>query len=345
VNAAWFRLATRIDIDDWSGDGAWHARCDYRERWLSTNHLVGPGYWVWLIPLSSGSHSIGIVADEALHPLRGFNSFPRALGWLREHQPRLADEVEGARDSLQDFVALRRISYGCKRVFSARRWALTGEAGLFLDPFYSPGTDFIAISNTYITELIARDRGGQSIEMHAHLFEQIYFSFYESTLALYRDQYPLFGDAEVMPAKVIWDYTYYWGILCQFFFQRRLTDLAALSRLKRELTAVQKLNLAVQVLLRAWSGASRSANPPRLLDQAALPWFAELNRSLGDPLDDDAFDARLRRNTALLHELAAEIVERARVATPGGVLGDVQTLLVEFAAAPGNGTLLFRPAA
>jgi flavin-dependent dehydrogenase len=345
VNAAWFRLATRIDIDDWSGDGAWHARCDYRERWLSTNHLVGPGYWVWLIPLSSGSHSIGIVADEALHPLRGFNSFPRALGWLREHQPQLADEVEGARDSLQDFVALRRVSYGCKRVFSARRWALTGEAGLFLDPFYSPGTDFIAISNTYITELIARDRGGQSIEMHAHLFEQIYFSFYESTLALYRDQYPLFGDAEVMPAKVIWDYTYYWGILCQFFFQRRLTDLAALSRLKRELTAVQKLNLAVQVLLRAWSGASRSANPPRLLDQAALPWFAELNRSLGDPLDDDAFDARLRRNTALLHELAAEIVERARVATPGGVLGDVQTLLVEFAAAPGNGTLLFRPAA
>jgi hypothetical protein len=42
-------------------------------------------------------------------------------------------------------------------VFSARRWALTGEAGLFLDPFYSPGTDFIAISNTYITELVARD--------------------------------------------------------------------------------------------------------------------------------------------------------------------------------------------
>ena len=345
VNAAWFRLARRIDIDDWSDDLAWHARCDSRERWLSTNHLVGPGYWVWLIPLSSGSHSIGIVADEALHPLRGFNSFPRALGWLHEHQPRLAAVVEDARDSLQDFVALRRFSYGCKRVFSARRWALTGEAGLFLDPFYSPGTDFIAISNTYITELIARDRAGQSIEMHAHLFEQIYFSFYESTLALYRDQYALFGDAEVMPAKVIWDYTYYWGILCQFFFQRRLTDVAALSRLKRELTAVQKLNLAVQTLLRAWSQASRPANPPRLLDQAALPWFAELNRGLADPLDDTAFDARLRRNTALLHELAAEIVERARSITSGAALADVQTLLGEFAAAPGDGTLLFRPAA
>ncbi|HET9865259.1 MAG TPA: FAD-dependent monooxygenase, partial [Steroidobacteraceae bacterium] len=27
ANAAWFRLSTRIDIDDWSDDADWHARC------------------------------------------------------------------------------------------------------------------------------------------------------------------------------------------------------------------------------------------------------------------------------------------------------------------------------
>jgi len=346
ANAAWFRLATRIDIDDWSQDAAWHARCDYRERWLSTNHLVGPGYWVWLIPLSSGSHSVGIVADEALHPLREFNSFERALAWLHAHQPQLARVVETKRDTLQDFIALRRFSYGCKRVFSPRRWALTGEAGLFLDPFYSPGTDFIAIANTYITELIARDRAGQSIEMHAGIYEQIFFSFYESTLVLYRDQYAMFGDAEVMPVKVIWDYTYYWGILCQFFFQRRLTDIAALSRLKRELTAVQALNLRVQELLRAWSRAASPVNPARLLDQAALPWFAELNRSLGDTLDEAAFDARMRRNAALLHELAAEVVTRARATAPATATAEVEKLLAEFSAVTRpRDPLLFKPAA
>jgi len=340
ANAAWFRLATRIDVDDWSQDAAWHARCDCRERWLSTNHLVGPGYWVWLIPLSSGSHSVGIVADEAMHPLRGYNSFERALEWLHTHQPQLAREVELRRDTLQDFIALRRFSYGCKRVFSPRRWALTGEAGLFLDPFYSPGTDFIAIANTYITDLVARDRSGRSIEMHAGLYEQIYFSFYESTLALYRGQYPMFGDAEVMPAKVIWDYTYYWGILCQFFFQKRLTDLSALSRLKRELASVQQLNLHNQELLRAWSQSAQPVNPPRMLDQAALPWFAELNRSLGDALDDAAFDARLRRNVELLHELAAEI--RARAGAAGVELSDSNA-----GSAPASETqsLLFKPAA
>jgi hypothetical protein len=345
ANAAWFRLSTRIDIDDWSGDAGWHARCFARERWLSTNHLVGPGYWVWLIPLSSGSHSVGIVAEEAMHPLREYNSFERALSWLRRHQPRLADCLEPARGELQDFIALRRFSYGCKRVFSAKRWALTGEAGLFLDPFYSPGTDFIAISNTYITDLIARERAGESIEMHAHIYEQIYFSFYESTLALYRDQYPMFGDAEVMPVKVIWDYAYYWGVLCQFFFQHRLTDIVTLSRLKRELGAAQALNLRVQELLRAWARAQRPLNPPRMLDQAALPWFAELNRSLADPLTEAEFHARLRRNIALLHELAAEILARARAAAPHLDAAALDQALAEFAAPPASQPLLFRPAA
>jgi len=346
ANAAWFRLATRIDIDDWSQDTAWHARCNYRERWLSTNHLVGPGYWVWLIPLCSGSHSVGIVADETAHPLRSYNSFERALGWLHQHQPQLAAVIERESEKLQDFNALRRFSYGCKRVFSARRWALTGDAGLFLDPFYSPGTDFIAISNTYITELIARERTGQSIEMHAHVFEQIYFSFYESTLALYRGQYAMFGDSEVMPAKVIWDYAYYWGILCQFFFQRRLTDIAVFSRLKRELVAVQELNLSVQALLREWSKSGHPANPPRMLDQAALPWFAELNRSLTDSLEDNAFEERIRHNAALLHELAGEICERAGPTTSAARIAEVENLIAAFAGATRqNAGMLFKPAA
>ena len=68
---------------------------------------------------------------------------------------------------LQDFVFFRRFSYGCKQLFSRDRWAITGEAGVFLDPFYSPGSDFIAIANTYITDLVARDLGGEPIAPRA----------------------------------------------------------------------------------------------------------------------------------------------------------------------------------
>lgn len=214
-------------------------------------------------------------------------------------------------------------------MFSDRRWALTGEAGLFLDPFYSPGSDFIAIGNTYITDLIAHDRRGRSIEARAQLYDQIYHSFYESTLALYQDQYPLFGDPEVLPVKVIWDYAYYWGVLSQIFFQGRLTDLALLGSVRDELQHCQRLNLAVQALLRAWSGASEKRNRAAMLDQASMPWFAELNRSLNDRLDDAAFKARIRASTAQLRRLAGEILARARDCDPALEAAALEALLAQ----------------
>ena len=98
---------------------------------------------------------------------------------------------------------------------------------MFLDPFYSPGSDFIAISNTYICDLIGKDRAGQPFAPYAEIYQQLYFSFYENTLTLYQDQYPLFGDAQVMPLKVIWDYTYYWALLAPLFFGKRLRPICA----------------------------------------------------------------------------------------------------------------------
>jgi flavin-dependent dehydrogenase len=347
-NAVWFRIGDRITIDHWSDSAEWRARCEPQARWLSTNHLVGTGYWVWLIPLASGSHSVGIVADPRQHPLESMDSFDKAMDWFRTWQPRLFDELDGKRHLLQDFAFFRNFSYGCKQVFSGQRWALTGEAGLFLDPFYSPGSDFIAMSNTYIADLVAHDRAGRSVEARARLYDQIYHSFYESTLALYTDQYALFGDPEVLPVKVIWDYTYYWGVLSQIFFQQRLTDLALLGSLREELQHCQRLNFAMQDFLRAWSKQSARRNPAVMLDQAALPWFAELNRSLGDRLDDAAFQARLRASAEQLQVLAAEILQRAHGEHPGLDSRALRAALAERsgAAPPDIGTtpMLFAPA-
>ena len=311
AHAVWFRIDARIRVDEWSDDPAWQARCNPRERWRSTNHLVGAGYWVWLIPLSSGSHSVGIVADPAMHPLERMNSFEKAMDWLAQFQPRLFDDLDGKRHLLQDFAFLRKFSYGCKQVFSHQRWALTGEAGLFLDPFYSPGSDFIGISNTYITDLVEHDRAGRPLQARAQLYDQIYHSFYDSTMALYQDQYALFGDPQVLPVKVLWDYSYYWGILSQLFFQERMCDAALLGVLRAELAHCQQLNVALQALLRAWSAVSDKTNPAVMLDQAALPWFAQMNGQLTLPLDTDRLLTRLRATVAQLRQLADEIRQRA----------------------------------
>jgi hypothetical protein len=284
-----------------------------------------------------------------LHPLDTMNTFDKAMDWLARFQPRLFDELDGQRDRLQDFAFFRRFSYGCKQVFSGDRWALTGEAGLFLDPFYSPGSDFIAIANTYITELVGRDRAGRSIAGHARVYDQIYHSFYESTLVLYTGQYPIFGDPEVLPVKVIWDYTYYWGVLAQFFFQRRIADLVALSALRAELAHCRALNVAVQDVLRSWSAGrpqAERANPAVMLDQASLPWFSDLNSSLNDRLDDGAFRERIRHSTRQMRSLESEIRGRASKSVRPAETSALDRLLGEtcFGAIDASTPMLFAEA-
>ena len=345
AHAVWFRISEHIRIDGWSDDPAWTRRVHTPTRWLSTNHLVGAGYWVWLIPLASGSHSVGIVADPAFHPLERMNTFERAMSWLKEFQPRLWDALQGKSDKLQDFAFFRRFSYDCEHVFSPKRWALTGEAGRFLDPFYSPGSDFIAIGNTYITELVARDRARLPLGAHCKIYDQIFKSFYDSTLALYTHQYGLFADPEVLPHKVIWDYTYYWSVLSQLFFQNRLADLTALSYLRDELANCQRLNIAVQAFLRGWSAVSERRNPAVMLDQASLPWFAALNGSLLDPaLDDAGFRARLRDASARLTALAHELMERGLADHPGLDVTALRAAITQGGGAPhGFAPMLFPP--
>src|SRR5690606_17783316 len=125
------------------------------------------------------------------------------------------------------------------------------------------------------------------------------------------NQYPLFGNARVLPVKVIWDYAYYWGVLCQLVFQRRLTDLALLGELRPQLERARDLNLQVQATLREWDLADPGRSERRMLDQWPPPWFPELNATLDDALDDAQLRERRRGNVAMLEQLAATIAARA----------------------------------
>ncbi|MDO5505761.1 MAG: tryptophan 7-halogenase [Pseudoxanthomonas suwonensis] len=320
VNAVWWRVDGFVDPDDAGSDPHWLQRCDPPDRWRSTNHLCGAGYWVWMIPLGSEAHSIGIVADEAMHPLDTLKSHDKAMAWLQRHQPALAALLQRPRHTVKDFLFLRRFSYDCKQVFSSRRWALTGEAGLFLDPFYSPGSDFIAISNSYIAELIGRDRRGEPFGPYASLYQQLYDSFYANTMGLYLGQYALFGDEQVLPLKVIWDYTYYWGLLAPLVISGRHVDTGMLGRLRPAMAEAAALNAGMQPLLRDWGDRNAAAGPPPLsaprpmLDQYNIDWFHAMNKALHERLDDDAFAARIDDNLRRMRGLAGEITRRARAA-------------------------------
>jgi flavin-dependent dehydrogenase len=339
ANACWFRVNARVRVDDWSNDVAWRSRVPTGQRWLSTNHLMGTGYWVWVIPLGSGSTSFGIVADASIHPFSRINRFERALQWLRAFEPQCAEAVEAHASGLQDFLALRNYAYGSARVFSPGRWALTGEAGVFTDPFYSPGSDFIAIGNDCIADLIARDRRGEDVSGRAETFNRLFLRLFVAFLRLYENQYRAMGNAQVMTAKIAWDNACYWAVTALLFFQRRYRVPEFLDVIEPLLRNFAVLHARMQQLFNAWAAEGGSASANASLDVADVEPLRRLQEGLSDPImDDRSLQIRLERNLALLEGLAltwqaiavSSHPELGRFVTakPGGPLVDVEPLIL-----------------
>jgi flavin-dependent dehydrogenase len=284
INASWFRLDASIDVDDWSNSKPWKQRCNGVQRRLSTNHLVGSGYWAWIIPLVGGRTSIGLVADPDIHPFSSINSFDRLSDWLALNQPQLAEKVSTVSDSLMDFKYLKHFSHDCKQLWSNDRWAVTGEAGVFADPYYSPGTDFIAISNTFICDLITCKRSESQRQLHNIIYQKMYKSFFSSTMSLYEQQYAGFGDSRLTVVKSTWDYCYYWSVLAWLYFRNVMTDISFIRTIEPQLAAIRSLNESLQSVFRQRAAEKRSTpGQGRFFDQVAMPVMRNLNAALLEP--------------------------------------------------------------
>ena len=305
-NALWFRIDRRVKLDSWSDDVAWRQRVREPDtRWLSTNHLMGPGYWVWIIPLDNGATSIGIVMDDQAFQAQDFSSYSNTFAWLQKHHPCCAEAIEGAK--LLDYVVIEDYSLSCKQMFSDQGWGLTGEAGVFADPFYSPGSDFIAFNNTFISSLIANDFSGRDIGLDSRMFQAISQSFFDSTLSLYTGQYGGFGDRRMMSVKLVWDYAYYWGVLSLLFFRSAITDVAMMRELNPLLRAAQTENRRVQRLFRE-RAKKRIVLPACgvFMNQFSLPSLKHFNQAL-ETGASVSIQVALRENIDMLARMAMYI--------------------------------------
>ncbi|HTE06156.1 MAG TPA: tryptophan 7-halogenase, partial [Planctomycetota bacterium] len=219
ASAAWFRIAGRLDISDLvpASEAAWHARPCADVRWRSTNHLMGRGYWAWIIPLATGNTSIGIVVHDTVHDFHEISSLERARDFLARHEPVLATALESA--EVLDFLCLKGYSHSISRCWSAERWAIVGEAGAFVDPLYSPGTDFITFANCFTVEMLRVERAGGDLAGKAALLNAQYRVSVGGTIELFRQAAPVYGHSRAMAAKVYWDNFAYWNFTCQYFQQ------------------------------------------------------------------------------------------------------------------------------
>jgi len=195
--AAWARFSNVTDIDS-LGNNEWQKKVN--GRFLSTIHFTGPGYWIWVIPLSGGFTSVGIDCDKNVmkNPPLKQDQF---IAFLQQHKGlwQLLNEAK-----LEDFEAWGQLAYRGKQFISEQRWATTGFAAMFLDPLFSGGGDVIALTNDSITKTICDDfafdsteQAEQSLANNVPIINQQAHEFYQGLYTYINNTNPILDCAQL----------------------------------------------------------------------------------------------------------------------------------------------------
>jgi flavin-dependent dehydrogenase len=320
-SAAWFRVPGRLDVDAFvpRSEREWHGRLPEKQRYLSTNHLMGPGYWVWLIPLPSDHTSVGIVGLDEMHPPRELASWPRTLDWLERHEPVLRAALDATEPV--DFHSIRRYSVSSRKIYSEKRWACIGEAAAFADPFYAVATDLIAFGNMAVTQMIREDCCGTLDRSRVRALDRSMLGMNDALTHNIQLGYPGFGNPVVALGKVIWDTSTAWGLLAPRMFNGTFTDVEATRALNAITSRSFFLTQRMQALFVDWnekSGRRLSFDFVDLLKLSFLRTLRERNlvggKSLEQLRDDHVQNMRMLEALAQAVQLVAveDVIPEAR---------------------------------
>jgi flavin-dependent dehydrogenase len=216
INAVWARFTGVKDWDsyEWREKFLDYANACRTSRNWATNHLMGHGWWCWIIPLRGGDVSAGIVYDARIFTLAdGANLGERLRAHLLSH-PVGAEIFGGAQVIDGDVHAYSALPYSSRKVCDPG-WLTVGDAAGFIDPLYSPGLDFCSYTSYYAADVLARSLAGEDVSEALTYYKEQYPITYRLWFeTLYKDKYYYMGDAELMAAALLLDVgTYFIGLV------------------------------------------------------------------------------------------------------------------------------------
>lgn len=220
TTAVWARWT---GVKDWDGYELaqkfpdWAMAC-HGIRATATNHFVGPGWWAWCIPLKGGDFSIGAVFDQRLLEWSGEGALGQQLKSFLMQHPAASEIMSGAQWREGDVHWRKNLPY-YSTTQAGDGFALVGDAAGFIDPFYSPGMDWISFTCATTSRLITAAMRGEELppllEKQNRDFARSYSRWFE---ALYRDKYEYMGDFELMRLAFLLDLGFYYiGVAAQPF--------------------------------------------------------------------------------------------------------------------------------
>jgi len=218
TTAVWSRWR---GVKDWDGIELakkfpkWSMAC-HGIRNTATNHFVGHGWWAWCIPLKGADVSVGVVFDQRLVDWPEDGSLGQRLkDFLLKHSAG-REILQDAQWQEGDVHWRKQLPYS-STMYAGDGFALVGDAGAFLDPFYSPGMDWLSFTVTRAADMILAQQRGESAAQQVYQYNRDFTRSYDRWFkALYLDKYEYMGDFELMKLGFLLDLgLYYLGVAAQ----------------------------------------------------------------------------------------------------------------------------------
>ena len=213
INAVWARFTGVKDWDsyEWREKFPAYAAASRTGRAWATNHLMGQGWWCWIIPLKGGDFSAGLVYDSRIFTLPEGASLG---GRLQQHilsHPVGREIFRDAKIVEHDTRAYSGLPYSSAQV-CGDGWAIAGDAAAFIDPLYSPGLDLCAYTTSIVSDLVLRSLGGEDVAARRRYYNEQFATTYRLWFeTLYQDKYFYMGEADLMSAAFLLDVAAYFA--------------------------------------------------------------------------------------------------------------------------------------
>jgi flavin-dependent dehydrogenase len=281
--STWCWVEGLVDIERLTGRSVADRVFDRNRRatghmpfFLATNHFCDEGMWFWVIPLH-GKTSLGLVYDHRVLAPEEVSNARKLVDYVCRKWPLFQHDLPHRR--IVDEGRYIDFSYDSRITISPHHWALSGEAGRFSDPLYSPGGDLIAIYNTLIVDAID-GQDPSKLARKCQLYEQVMRVMYESYVPSYSVSYDCLGDQEAFTLKYTWELAVYFGFYVVPMINNLFTNPQFLQLHLRKYGLLGPINKNLQMFLSGFF-QWKKANGRLGSDQ---PWLVDFYRMV--PLRD-----------------------------------------------------------
>lgn len=221
-SSVWFRVDGAVLVDDiYPADTNAFYGID---RSVSSLHIDGKGYWIWVLRLSDDKTSVGIAFSENIHKWEDLSTLEKTFEWLERYEPTFYNYLKQKDFPILDFKYLRKYARVSSYCIAENHIALSGDAFAFIDPVYSGGLDTICICNTFITDVISKDMRGIDPSKYIVFYNQIFKDYLSAWFSCLDNMYDNKDNWYYIFIKYIIDACMYFGGICPFVMNQAYKD-------------------------------------------------------------------------------------------------------------------------